>query len=165
MPRVLTDEVLEFRSASVSLFILAAAAAIQSVDRRLQSLVLPTPRMPGEQRFPGNERLGGLAESSGVDGLCIMVPWQDMGWDMEYALREALERADRATRQHDKGSALWVVASPHPEDRAIDTVEFAARVGAQALVISDYASLVEAPEFPQMMPSLREALHRVAAVR
>jgi len=163
MPRELTDEVLQFRRHSLSMFILAAAAAIQSVDRRLQSLVVPSPRLGREQWYSGNEDLGLLAQCAGVDGLCMPVPWQEMGWDMEYGLREVQKGAAGITHAHQKGCAVWLTASPRPSDRTVDAIEYAARVGTDAVILSDYGSLVAAPGFSAIQPALTDTIAQLAA--
>ncbi len=162
MPHELTDQVLEFRRSSVTIFILAAAAAIQSVDRRLRSFVMPTPRMGREQWFTGNEDLSQLVQCSGVDGVCLMVPWQEMGWDMEHGIREAHDGPGRIVHEHSRGCGLWLSAGAGPADRTLDAIEFAARVGCDAVVLSDYTSLIGARGFPALQAPLREVLHRVA---
>lgn len=159
MPHELTDEVLEFRRNSVVLFLLAAAAAIQSVDRKLTSLVLPTPRLGRMQWHTGAEDLERLAGCSGVDGLCVMVPWQEMGWDMEFGIREAQSMAAQVAHRHGKPCPIWVTASPQLASRTVETVEFAARLGVDALVLSDYDSLVAARNFRDIRSNLRTALH------
>jgi hypothetical protein len=161
MPHELTDEVLEFRRNSVVVFLLAAAAAIQSVDRRLTSLVLPAPALGREHWHTGAEDLERLASCSGVDGLCAMVPWQEMGWDMEFGIREAQGSAAKAAHRHQKACPIWVTASPQPGSRTVETVEFAARLGVDALVLSDHDSLIEARSFRDIRSSLRTALHAV----
>lgn len=158
MPKTLTDEVLEFRRTSVAMFVMAAAAAIQSVDRRLRSFVMPTPRAPGEQWSTGNEDIKQLARCSGVDGLCMMVPWQEMGWDMEYGIRQAAGGPGRIADQHGKGCALWLSAAPDPESRTLDALEFAARTGADAVVLTDYAALIGSRDFPLIRDPLSELL-------
>ena len=161
MPHELTDDVLDFRRNSVTMFVLAAAAAIQSVDRRLQSFVMPSPRMAREQWYTGNEDIPRLAQCSGVDGLCVMVPWQEMGLDMQHAIREAAEGPVRTAHEHDKGCALWVTASPNPADRTVETIELAPKSGADAVVLSDYGSLVASADFISVRDRLGEVLRRV----
>lgn len=161
LPRELTDEVLEFRRGSILVFVLAAAAAVQSVDRRLRSFVMPSPRLGKEQVFTGNEDLSRLAQCGGVDGLCISVPWQERGWDMEYGIREAKGGPGQIAHDNDKGCALWVAASPHREDRTLDAIRYAARNGADALVLSDYGTLVDSPRFPGMRAELAAVLEEV----
>ncbi len=161
MPRELTDEVLLFRRQSVSMFLLAAAAAVRSVDRRLQSLVVPSPRLGKEQRYTGSEDIAVLAQCAGVDGLCITVPWQEMGWDMEYGIREVNKGPAQIAHAHKKGCGLWLMAGPRREDRTIDALEFAARAGTDAVVLSDYDGLIAAPGFSAMRPALADAIARV----
>ena len=163
MPHGLTDEVLQFRRMSVTMFVLAAAAAIQSVDRRLRSFVMPSPRMRGEQRFTGSEDIPRLSECAGVDGLCVMVPWQEMGWDMEYAIRQAIEGPGRIAQEHGKGCALWLTASPDAGARTLDAVEFAARSGREAVVLADHGMLIDAEGFPAIRHRLQEVLQRAAS--
>jgi len=158
MPHELTDEVLEFRRNSVVLFLLAAAAAIQSVDRRLTSLVLPPPALGREHWHTGSEDLERLASCSGVDGLCVMVPWQEMGWDMEFGIREAQGTGAQVAHRHEKPCLLWVTASPQPSSRTVETIGFAARQGVDAVVLSDYDSLVAARRFRDIRGDLRAAL-------
>ena len=165
MPRELTDEVLEFRRNSVLMFILAAAAAIQSVDRKLGSLVMPPPSPLGQAGGIGTDGLQELVSCSGVDGLFSLVPWQEVGWDMEHAVREAVERQGKLAHAHEKASALWLTASPAREDRVVDTVVYATRIGADALVLCDYHSLVAAPGFAAVREPLQAALHAAHAPR
>jgi hypothetical protein len=162
MPRELTDEVLSFRRSSMTLFVLAAAAAVQSVDRRLRSFVLPTPRLAREQVYTGTEDLTHLVQSAGVDGLCIAVPWQERGWDMEYGVREANEGPAAAAHREDKGCALWLTAGPNPADRTVEAIRFAARTHADAVVLCDYGSLIEGPGFGALREDLRRVLAEVA---
>lgn len=163
MPRELTDEALEFRRNSVLMFILAAAAAIQSVDRKLGSLVMPLPAPAGQSSTAGAEGLQDLVGCSGVDGLFSLVPWQDLGWDMEHAVREAVDGHGKLAHRHGKASALWLTASPAREDRIVDTVTYAARVGADALVLADYHSLITAPGFAAIREPLHAALTAAAS--
>lgn len=163
MPRELTDEVLQFRWDSVAMFVLAAAAAIQSVDRRLRSLVVPSRQTgPGAWGLTA-DGLAALAQCSGADGLCVLVPWQDLGWDMEHAVREAVDGPCRVANRHSKVAALWVTASPAKGDRAVDTVRFATRSGADALVFADYASLVEHPGLAFIREDLSAAIKAAGA--
>jgi hypothetical protein len=164
MPHELTDEVLEFRRNAVLIFLLAAAAAVQSVDRKLQSLVMPTLRTPRERRYTGTEDAAPLTACSGVDGLCVAIPWQEMGWDMEFGIREANRSLGEIARRYGKQCALWLNTSPDIRDRAVDTVRFAARAGADALVLSDYSTLIDDPAFSDLMHPLRDAVLNVAPV-
>ncbi len=160
MPRELTDEVLEFRSSNVAMFVLAAAAAIESVDRRLGSMVMPSRLPQSGLAYVGNEDAERLAQCSGVDGICLMVPWQEMGWDMEHGVREALDGPGKVAHRQGKACALWFNVSSHPEDRTVDSIDFAARAGADAIVLSDYSNLVAAPSFPFIRDDLRAVLRR-----
>lgn len=160
MPRELTDEVLEFRRRSVTMLVLAATAAVQAVDRRLRSLVMPSPRMGRVRWFPGTEDVAQLARCAGVDGLCALVPWQEMGASMEFGIRQALEEVARPAHAEGKGCALWLNASPRVADRTLDALECALRHGADAVVLSDYSSLIDSPGFPFMRPRLQETLQR-----
>jgi len=163
MPRELTDEVIQFRCNSVTMFTLAAAAAIESVDRRLTSLVMPSPHLSSGQHLTGNEDVQRLASCAGVSGLCVMVPWQELGWDMEHALREAAEGPARVTHACDGVCAVGVNCSPRPEDRTIETIQFAARLGIDAMVMADYTTLIESPAFPLIREPLAEALHAASS--
>jgi hypothetical protein len=164
LPHELTDEALEFRRNSINLFVLAAAAAIQAVDRRLRSFLMPSPRTGRDNWFPGNEDAAQLAGCSGVDALCSLVPWHEMGWDMEYGVREFLAGPARVAHESDKPCILWLTASPGAASRTADAVIFAARSGVDSVVLSDYDSLIRGSGFGQFRGRLQEALRTATGV-
>jgi hypothetical protein len=161
MPRALTDPVCAFRRESVAMFLLAAAAAIEAVDRRLVSFVMPTPSLGPSEVQTGAEDWRTLARCSAVDGLSIWVPWQARGAQMEGTLVDLFEGARKKGLGEGKQVVLWVVGSPQPKDRLLDTIMCAHLAGCEHLVISDYESLFRTSAFAPFAASLSRTLARV----
>ena len=161
MSRSLNDEVLAFRRESVAMFLLAAGAAIEAVDRRLLSLVMPTPSLGASEVQTGCEDWRVLLRCSAVDGLSVWVPWQTRGTQMEGTLVDLIEGAKKKGQAEGKQILLWVVGSPHPRDRLLDTIMCANLAGCEHLVISDYDALFGSSAFPAIAEPLRRMLARV----
>ena len=62
---------LEFRRHSLNMFLLAAAAAVQSVDRRLKSIVVPPPALEPATGTSGADDWRILATNSGTAALRV----------------------------------------------------------------------------------------------
>jgi hypothetical protein len=162
MPRDFEAEVVAFREASLVIFLLAAAAAIQAVDYRLESLVTPTPALPGTPVFSGTGDWNAIAASSACDALSAFVPWQHHNAPLEQALRDVHQEAHRHAQRHGKRSLLWTAASPSTRDRVLDAIRLAAEAGVERLVLADYGSLIEGSGFARFANDLQQA---IAAVR
>lgn len=139
MPQRFTPEVMEFRRHSLSMFLLAAAAAIQSVDRRLQSIVMPPPPLSPTSRHSGTDDQRLLAASSGADAVSLLVVEQEAvpipGLAPLYA------SAASVIRTAGKPLWLWVAPDQWGEDKLTEYLAMGTELGAHRLVIADYASL------------------------
>ena len=158
MPREFTDEVARFREVSLVMFLLAAAAAIQAVDYRLESIVMPTPALPGAPGPRGTGDWDAIAAASACDGLSAFVPWQHNSAPLEQAMRDVQAEVTRHTQRHDKRSLLWIAASPSPHDRVIDAIRLARSASADELVLADHASLLGGTGFGRLAQGLRHAI-------
>ncbi|MGE5531976.1 MAG: hypothetical protein ACM3VW_07680 [Bacteroidota bacterium] len=162
MPREFTDLVVEFRESSVVMFLLAAAAAIQAVDYKLDSLVMPAPSMPGSQLHSGTSNWGALAGCSACDAISLFVPWQHNDVPMEQAVKDLQQEAARHAEKAGKRSLLWLAASPNPRDKVVDALTCAHHCGVEMVVLADYGTLIDATGFERSAPQLKSA---IAAVR
>ncbi len=158
MPRELTEHVPQFRTQSLVMFLLAAAAAIQSVDFKMLSLVMPSPAMPGMPVPSGTEDWNALTACSACDVLSLFVPWQyhNVPWDR--ALRELHQEGAKLAERHGKRYMLWLAASPSPRDHILEAIPLAAALGVETLVLADYGSLFEAPHFDRIAADLQNAI-------
>ena len=139
MPQQLTSAVLQFRRQSLNMFLLAAAAAIQSVDRRLQSVVMPPPLLTPTARYSGADDQGILAASSGVDAVSLLVVEA-----ADAPLEQLVQRyapAASAVLAEGKEVWLWVAQEQWGRDAGAEYSDLAAQLGAQQLVIADYAAV------------------------
>lgn len=161
MPREFSDLIVSFREFSIVMFLLAAAAAIQSVDYRLQSFVMPTPALPGFQVHSGTGNWETLAASSACDGLSLFVPWQHNDVPMEQAVRDLYREGVRHADRHGKRTLLWLAASPSPRDRIVDALTVARQSGAETLVLADYGTLLDTPSFPRFAKALKQTIAEV----
>ncbi len=141
LPRRLTPEVVEFRRQSLAMFLLAARAAVQAVDRRLRSVVMPPPLGAPASRYSGADDWRLLAESAAVDAVSLLV----LEDSLESGGGDLTLQTDVASVVATRGKQLWVwVATDLAGPRSVaDCKELAARLGAQQLVIADYESLVD----------------------
>ncbi len=162
MPRELNEQVRAFRRFSVVMFVLAAAAAVQAVDPRLYSLVMPSPALDTTQDYTGTGDWGQLLESSAVDGLALYVPWQERGVDPTQAIKELHNLGSRRQQGTTKPCHIWIPASPRPQDRVVDNLLAAREVGVPRLVLTDYSTLFRAPGSPRIIPQLTEAIAKVS---
>lgn len=162
LPREFTPEVIRFREASLVMFLLAAAAAIQAVDYQLESLVMPTPALPGSQVYSGTGDWDALVASSACDRLCVFVPWQHNQVSLPQALRDLQQEATRHTARHGKRSLLWIAASPSPRDQVLEALPLAHTGGTEALVLADYGTLIDNPNFKRLAPDLTRAIRAVS---
>ncbi len=139
MPERFTPEVIEFRRHSLSMFLLAAAAAIQSVDRRLQSIVMPAPPVSAAARHSGTDDQGLLAASSGADAVSLLVVDQQAVPIPQLAQ----SYAPAASAIIGEGKQLWLWAAPDQweEEKLRQYLDMATQLGADRLVIADYAAV------------------------
>ncbi len=162
MPRELNEPVRAFRRFSITMFILAAAAAIQSVDPRLYSLVMPTPTLDMNTDNHGTGDWTAILESSAVDGLALYVPWQERQVEPDHAIRELHNLGARGQRAASKPCHIWTSASPRPQDRVIENIFAAKAAGAPRLVLTDYTTLFRTPASQRFIPRLKDAISRVS---
>jgi len=142
MPRELLPEVLDFRRSSLSLFLLAATAAIQSVDRRLQSIVVPPPPLDPRTATGGADNWKVLASNSGAAIMGLVVSPEGRGYRLpeESALLPSVE----AARAEGKPVWLWLTAERlHPE-LVQEGRKLARNLRLEAIVWSDYETLRQA---------------------
>jgi len=151
-----------FRRNTLLMFLLAAAGAIQAVDRRLVSLVMPTSSASSREAGLADDTLKPIAESSAADALSVYVPWQSQGRDMEIAIRTTAEEAQAATRNSDKPVVLWVGGSPHPRDRLLEAMKIADRAGVEHLVIAGHQTLTASVAYESFRPSLTRAIEQLS---
>lgn len=161
LPPEMTNEVADFRRDSLLMFLLAAAAAIQAVDRRLASAVMPSASTSVREAGLGADSLSPLAESSAVDVLSVYVPWQSEGRDMETALRNTWQDLQAATRRQRKQSILWIGGSPHPRDRLVEALHIAESAGVEHLVIAGHQTLTASVAYERFRPTLARAIRQV----
>lgn len=161
MPRDLSEKVVGFREHSLVMFLLAAAAAVQSVDFKLQSLVMPAPMMPGTPVHGGTGDWGALAACSACDALSLFVPWQHNNVPMGQAIRELQTEGSKQTEKYGKRLILWIAASPSPRDRILEAIPVAVEAGVEMLVLADYGSLFDGPHFDRIESDLRQVIAQV----
>jgi hypothetical protein len=161
MPREFTPQVAAFRESSLVMFLLAAAAAMQAVDYRLESLVMPPPTLPGSPIPGGLSDWGAIAACSACDVLSVFVPWQHNQVPLERAMADLQQEAQRHADRFGKRSLLWVAASPSPQDRVVDALRLAAKSGVERLILSDYGSLMDAPTFGRFAGTLQATIQSV----
>ncbi len=162
LPKTLTDEVVAFRQNTISMFLLAAAAAIQSVDQHLRSLVMPTPLSAQGQLHTGADNWPKVAAGSGVDGLSVLLPWHGTDTEMEVAITEACGEANRACAPHGKEAILWLTAAPRDGYQTIETLRSAARAGVSELVIADYDLALQKVADANLIREFRRVARRFA---
>lgn len=161
MPAELTDEVVRFRQDALLMFLLAATAAIQAVDRRLVSVVMPTTAGGSREFGLATDRLEPLARHGAVGAISVYVPWQSAGRDLETALCSAQEEVSTVAGRHRKRSLLWIGGSPHPRDRLLDALGIAARAGVKHLVIAGDQTLTASAAYPRFRAALSREIARV----
>jgi hypothetical protein len=163
MPRDLSEPVKAFRRFGILMFILAAAAAVQAVDSRLYSMVMPSPTLDTTQDLTGTDDWGQLLQSSAVDALALYIPWQERHADPALAIRETFNLASVKSTAHAKPCHIWLSASPRPQDKVLDNLLVAHDAGVPAVVLSDYSTLLAAPGIHRIMPRLKDMIARVRA--
>lgn len=162
MPLELDNEVARFRRETLLLFLLAATAAIQAVDRRLASIVMPTSSASSREAGLADDDLGPIAGSSAADALSVYVPWQSEGRDMEIAVRTTAEEAQAATRKSGKPVVLWVGGSPHPRDRLLDAMKTARSANVEHLVIAGHQTLTASVAYERFRPALTRTIEQLS---
>jgi hypothetical protein len=162
MPREINQQVRAFRRFSISMFILAATAAIQSVDSRLYSLVMPRPTLDTAMDNSGTADWGQLLESSAVDGLALYVPWQERNVRPDQAIAELHNLAARKQNTTSKPCHLWIPASPRPQDRVIENLLTARDTGVPRVVLTDYSTVFRAPDSRGFISRLQDTIAKVS---
>lgn len=140
LPRELTPEVLEFRRQSLNMFLLAAAAAVESVDRRLESVVVPPAPLDSNTATTGADDWRILAANSGTDTLGMVVSPERPGTGLPPA--EALQSYVSAARAEGKNLWLWLMAEQLTPDLASEATQMARSLDLEAIVWSDFDQLV-----------------------
>lgn len=161
MPTELTDLVVAFRRNSMLMFLLAAAAAIQAVDRRLVTAVMPSAALGSREAGLGADDWGGLPASAAVDLLSAYASWEPGGPQVETAIRTTYQSLAAAARRHGKGTLLWVAGSPNPRDKLLDCLRLAHHVGVEHLVVVGHQSLVAAPGYDRFRAALAKVLSQL----
>jgi hypothetical protein len=161
MPLELDSDVARFRRDTLLMFLLAATAAIQAVDRRLGSVVMPTCSASSREAGLADDTLKPIAQSSATDILSVYVPWQSEGRDMEIAVRGTAEEARAAVDGSGKPVVLWVGGSPHPRDRLLEAIKVASRAGIEHLVIAGHQTLTASVAYQRFRPALTEMIEQV----
>ena len=162
MPQELIGEVPRFRRNSLLMFLLAATAAIHAVDRRLESVVMPTCATGSIEAGIASDQLRIAGDSSAVDVLSVYAPWQSQSRDMEVAIRATVADAMAATRRQRKPVVLWVGGSPHPRDRLLDALRVARDSGVEHVVIAGHQTLTASVAYESFRPSLSQAIERMS---
>ena len=141
LPKRLTPEVLQFRRQSLAMFLLAARAAIQAVDRRLRSIVMPPPLAAPNSRHTGADDWRLLADRAAVDAVSLLIVGEDSPPDSS----ELARSTDVASAVAAEGKQLWVwVATDLDSEPSVRQCRhWGIGLGAQQLVVADYHSLVE----------------------
>lgn len=161
MPAELTYRVLNVRQRSIIIFLLAAAAAIKRVNRHGRSLVLAAPGVAHEQLHIGTDYLTRLLDSSGVDGVAVRVDWP-ASYGAADRPRSAMEDIVAGMARpglmeaeaRGKEVYIWLQSTARPQDRLIETLQFALRLGIPGVVLADYDALTKHPAFGSMRPRL-----------
>lgn len=161
MSRECTDAVDAFRESSLIMFLLAAAAAIQAVDYKLSSVVMPAPALPGSQVHSGTSNWGALTASSACDALSLFVPWQHNDVPMEAAVKDLQQEAMRHAEKSGKRTLLWLAATPSPRDRVVEALACARQQGAEMVVLADYGTVLEAANFARFESELKRGIEAV----
>jgi len=162
MPRDLNEQVHTFRRFSIVMFVLAAAAAVQAVDARLYSLVMPSPTLDTTQDNTGTADWSQLIECSAVDGLALYVPWQERGAEPAQAIKELYNLASRGQKTTIKPCHIWIAASPRPQDRVVENLLSAHEAGVPRVVLTDHTTIFRAPGADRFIPRLQDTIARTS---
>ncbi|MFQ5809740.1 MAG: hypothetical protein ACE5JM_09000, partial [Armatimonadota bacterium] len=162
MPAELSYRVLNVRQRSITIFLLSAAAAIKRVNRRGRSLVLAAPGLAHEQLHLGADHVTGLLDSSAVDGVALRVDWPTSYVGMEETVARMARPALMEAEMRGKEVLIWLKSTARPQDRLIETLRFASRLGIPGVVLADYDALIGDPNFDSMRPRLLAAVAAAA---
>ena len=162
MPPELTHRVLNVRQQGVTIFLLAAAAAIKQVSRRARSLVLAAPGLAHEQLHLGTDYVSRLLGSSAVDGVAVRVDWPGEYLGMEETMSRIARPVLLEAEPRDKQVHIWLKGTALQSGRLIETLQFASRLGVPGVVLGDYDALAEDPAFDKLRPRLLAALAAAA---
>jgi hypothetical protein len=113
------------------MFLLAATAAVQSVDRRLESLVIPPPPLDPNTGATGADDWEVLSADAGVDALALVLEG-----DGDEALpgRGDLAPFAAATRAEGKSLWLWPSTDRVTEEGGRRVMGMAAELRAEAVL-------------------------------
>ncbi len=136
LPQSLTTEVLDFRRQSLNLFLLAAAAAVQSVDRRLQSVIAPPAPLDPATDVSGADDWRVLAANSGAAALALVMAPEGRGYRLPDA--GALQPYASAAAAEGKLLWLWLTAEELRPELVDEGRILARQLQAEAVVWSDY---------------------------
>lgn len=162
MPTTLTDEVVAFRENTLCMFMLAATAAIQGVDQRLQSHVMPTPLGARDRIYTGACDWGKLASRTTVDGISVLLGWSGTDTEMQAAIAEACEAGKSACTPQNKLLTLWVTGAPRDGYQVIETMRAAAGGGVAQLVIADYDLALQRVAVAGLIREFRQLAQRLS---
>jgi len=161
LPLDLDEDVARFRRASITMFLLAAAAASQAADRRLISVVMPSSAVSSREAGAGTDGWESLLESSAVDQLSVYAAWETHRGDMATTIRSIHEATSRAARAHHKKSMMWIGGSPQPRDKLLEALRIAYLAGVEHLVIAGHQTLMGSSEFGRFRKSLARVIEQV----
>ncbi len=148
MPRRLTPEVIEFRQHSLNMFLLAAAAAIEAVDRRLKSVVMPAPLLDRVRGYRDADDHRAMVNSSAVDAVSVLVAERQAASVPE--LTQSYAPAASAVISAGKELWLWVAQDQWQQSTLAAYLRMATDLGAQRLVMADYTSLYRGLSAPTL---------------
>jgi hypothetical protein len=143
MPKQLTPEVLEFRRQSLNMFLLAAAAAVQSVDRRLRSIVIPPSPLESATGTSGADDWRILAKNSGTDTLGLVVSPRPPALGLPPA--EHFAAVASTAQAQGKGLWLWLETERLTPEAANDARTLARNLRLDAIIWSEYEQLRRLP--------------------
>jgi hypothetical protein len=161
MPNTLTPEVAAFRRSAISMFLMAAAAAVQGVDQRLRCLVMPPPLDSRDRIHTGADDWSKLAAGAGVDGICVLLPWYGTDTEMDVAIAEVCAEADSACGPHGKDVLLWVTGTPRDGYQTIETLRSAVKHRVSQVVIADYDLALQRVAGAGLVQEFRQFAHRL----
>jgi hypothetical protein len=139
LPRQLNPEVTEFRRQSLNMFLLAAAAAVQSVDRRLQSVVIPPPPLDPATATSGADDWRILANNSGTDVLGLAVSPRPPALGLPPA--EHYGAFASTAQAQGKGTWLWLETDRLTPEATNDARTMARNLRLDAIIWSEYEQL------------------------
>jgi hypothetical protein len=135
--------VLEFRRNSLNMFLLAAAAAVQSVDRRLKSIVVPPAPLEQATATSGADDWRILAGNSGLDALGLVISPQSPALGLAPTEHFAAEVA--AAQREGKGVWLCLQTDRLTPEAVNDARSLARSLHLETIIWADYEQLRRFP--------------------